>query len=282
MRKRIIIFLILVSLASSGCTIMRYMLDKNSFVRIPQMLAHIHPTLENNSFLIEGEIEIMNANKSDLELSDIELDIMNEDDQVIISKSIKWKNNILASGEKMQAPLQLELKPEVIANDLIKIRVVTSILHKHFKIRVPIDDTIAILYLDSLQDALIQPVNVTIYTKIYPQELKNIMLDYKIDFNRFNLDLILEKLNIVLYKSNSASVTKIKLKDIFLKADTDSVVTGNINLTELLDNLRFQDIFSFEPLNILLEGRLRLPNTDIVRPLSIRAIQELDLKFLEK
>lgn len=281
--KRFYVMLFLVMLVFSGCsTAVRYLTGKDDVVRIPQILAHIRPVLADNAISITGKIIIQNPNQSDLKFEEVNLTFLDEQNKLLASEILEWEDNLLPAKSEIESPIDLSLGLNVLNSNLIKVRVRTQVSHKELKISIPIDNVVAVLYLDAIRQDLTHPLDVRLHTNIYSKRLRSISIDYALEItNPFGVDLILEDGQILIFSEEAEPFSKASIDPKLLQAKERTQINGSIDLKEIIGKIIVAEFIRNHPLHIRFSADLRLPDTNIAIPLIIESVQEFDFSLFK-
>jgi hypothetical protein len=196
--KKVVITLLFALTLCSGCaSSLKVMVGKEKLVRIPQIVAHLEPSLERDRLLILGKIILQNPSESDLQLGKINLKIQDESGNLLSQIDTNWQRERIKSKEIIQAPVKFSLPIEILNKDLIQVTLNTNLLYKKLNIQLPIKSRIAVLHLKSFRNSISGPMSMTIYTKLRSDIFGNASVEYTLDItNPFNVDVQMEEANL--------------------------------------------------------------------------------------
>ncbi len=250
-------------------------------VKVPQIVAFLEPRLESNKIIVSGEIAIQNPSESDLDLEKIIVFIKDESDQIIEKETVIWKDKEVSSQGQISTPVEIELSLSVLNKSSIKVDIDTAFTYKTIKVKVPVKNTVAIFKLDSLKKTIAQPFEAIIYTKLYSDVLGRGRLDYKMSIrNPFKIDLELDNARFIIYTKEVGQIASSSIIDTVFKAQENTLIQGEIGLENLFDTILAHKFIWKHPLRFKLTGNLKIPKTDIVIPLSLEAVHDVDFSLI--
>lgn len=282
--KKTIITLSFFTFILSGCaSSLKVIVGKEKLVRIPQIVAHLEPSLERDKFQVLGKIILQNPSESDLSLGKINLIIQDESGNILSQIDASWQRERIKSKELIQAPVKFSLPIEVLNKDLIQVTLNTNLLYKKLNVQLPIRSKIAVLHLKSFRNSISGPMSMLVYTKLHSDILGNASLEYSLDItNPFNVDVAMEEANLKIYTKEKPQIGKISLAKTLLVSKKQTRINGVIKLQKFFSTMIIQEFASGHPIRIQLSGNLRIPKTDISIPFTLESIQEVDFSLFPK
>ncbi|MDP2939037.1 MAG: hypothetical protein Q8O13_02995 [Candidatus Omnitrophota bacterium] len=282
--KQTVLILAIILLIASGCaSSLKVLVGKEKLVRIPQIVAHLEPTLEKDKFLVFGKIVLQNPGESDLILGKINLTLQDESGNVLGKTEVDWQRQSLKSKDTLLAPVKFILPLEVLNKDLIQVTLFTNLIYKKANIQLPIKSKIAVLHLKSLKDSLMGPLELTIHSKLHSDILGNASIEYTLDIvNPFNVDLEMEEASLKIYTNEKPDIGKVSLTKILLIFKKQTQVKGTIKLKKAFSAIIIKEFLDGHAVRAKLNGILRIPKTDILIPFKIESVQEIDFSLFSK
>ena len=272
-----IIFIILFSFHLCGCaSFFTRLVTGSSGIKIPQIVAHLEPTLRENKISLLGKIVIHNPTESILELDKIYLTITDEDGNILDKDILTWERSTVMSKKELEAPVKIDLDLTTLNKEAISIFLRTTFTYKRLNLHIPIENKVAVLNLRSLKESIVRPLNVKIYTKLRTNILGAASINYIFDItNPTSIDLLLGDGKISIYTAEGKEVAESKLTQTLFKASQSNKIKGSIKLGNLFGRLIISEFIKRQSLRFQLMGKLGIPDTDISMPFNIESIQEI-------
>jgi hypothetical protein len=121
----------------SGCApLVRLVVGQNG-VEIPQIVAHLEPSIANNKIIVSGKIVIQNPTKSSLDLDKIHLKIIDENKAVLEQAVLDWERPSVTSRHELEAPVAINLSLSALDSKNITIFIRTGFTYKQFGLHIP-------------------------------------------------------------------------------------------------------------------------------------------------
>ena len=140
-------FLIILILVSAGCALpLKYLIGGEKAVRIPQLVAHLEPSLRDNKIVISGKIVLENPTESDLALDKIFLKVKDAKGNIINKAELDWERPQIKSRGSIEAPVEFFLPLKILNQQTVQLSLKTTILYKALSIRIPIESEIAVFH----------------------------------------------------------------------------------------------------------------------------------------
>lgn len=271
----------LMVLIIGGCALpLKYLLGLEKAVRIPQLVTHLEPALQNNQIVVSGKIILENPTESDLLLDKIFLKVKDGSGNIISKIELNWEKPQIKSKGYIEAPVELFLPLQILNQQIIQISLKTAVIYKVLSARIPIESEIAVFHLAPLRNSLTGPLQVTLYTKINPELSGSAKVSYRFDIiNPFNVDLLFEEGEFKVYTSEKGEIGKALMPKTLLASKEAAKIEGEFLIKNIFRDLFIQEFIKGHATRVSLSGRLRLPQTDIFIPFKAEAVQEIDFSL---
>ncbi len=280
--KKTVIALIFPIIFSGCASSLKVMFGKEKLVRIPQIVAHLEPTLERDKLLVFGKLVLQNPTESDLILDEINLKLQDESGNLLAQVDTDWQREIIKSREFIQAPVKISLPLEVLSKDLIQISLSTNLLYRKLNIRIPIRSKIAVIHLKAFKNSLSGPLEMVIHSKLHSDILGNASIDYTLEIvNPFNVDLEMQGALLIISTKQKPDIAKIHLAKALLISKKLTQVRGLIKLQKTFSAMIIREFIEGHAVSAKLSGSLRVPKTDILIPFSLESVQEIDFSLFK-
>ncbi len=275
--------LIIVILFSSGCaSSLKVLAGREKMVRIPQIVAHLEPSLERDKFLVFGKIVLQNPGESDLSLDRITLIIQDESGNLLNKTEANWQRRAIKSREFIQAPVRFSLPLEVLNKDLIQITLITNLLYKKLNIQLPIKSKVAVLHLKSFKNSLSGPLELVVNSKLRSDILGNASIEYTLDItNPFNVDLEMDEAMLKIYTQQNSDIGETSLAKTLLIPKKINRISGMIKLKKAFSAVIIREFIAGHAVRSQLKGNLRVAKTDILIPFTVESAQEIDFSLFK-
>ena len=283
MRVKNLLIILLIVICCGCASSLKVLVGKEKLVRVPQIVAHLEPSLERDKFLVFGKLVLQNPTESDLILGKINLTIQDESGNLINQIVTDWQRQSIKSRDFIQAPIKISLPLEILNKDLIQITLATNLFYKKLGIQLPIKNKIAVIHLKNLKDSLRGPLNMTIYSKLRSDILGNASIDYSLEIvNPFNVDLQMEDALLKIYTNQKPDIAKTHLGKAVLVSKQATQIKGLIKLQKTFSAIIIQEFIAGHAVKAKLTGILRIPKTDVIIPFSLESVQEIDFSLFKK
>ncbi|UCD15805.1 MAG: hypothetical protein JSV34_01795 [Candidatus Omnitrophota bacterium] len=279
--KVIYAFLMVCLFFVCGCaSLISRMVTSRGNVRIPQIVAHLQPVLQDNKIFVSGKIVVKNPTESDLELKQVYLTIEDEEKKVISRSVLKWQVHTVKSQQELSSPVEISLNLSVLNKKYVNVSLKTEFSYKRLGLRIPIEDKVAVLHLDALRDSIRRPLAVSVFTRFYPDLRGNVVIKYVLGItNPVSIDLLLEDGIIQIYPRAKDKSVKSFLSPTLFKAGQETQIEGVINFKKKVGARLVSEFVKGKPVKIQVSGKLSLPGTEIFMPFKVESVQELDLSL---
>ena len=281
--KRKIIFVSLIFLNTfivSGCASLAKLAVGKNGVEIPQVVAHLEPSLINNRITVSGRIVIQNPTKSSLDLDKIYLEIRDENKIVLEKAVLDWEKSSVTSKHELEAPVTIDLGLAALNSKSMAVFIRTGFTSKQFGLHVPIESKVAVLHLEGLKEIIARPFYVNIFTKLHSTIFGNSSVDFVIGItNPLSIDLVLEDGIISVNTMEDKRIAKTRIARTLFKGSQANQIKGSIGIGNIWGRLISSESARQHPLKLQLSGHMRIPNTKIFIPFKIESIVELKLSF---
>lgn len=277
--KRISFFVLLlcIPLFSCGCVgFFARMAVGSKGIAIPQIVAHLEPVLRENKIEVLGKVVIQNPTESSLELDKLYLTIKDEHDTIVGQNVFEWELPSVVSKKELEAPIAIDLALETLNKESLVITLKTTVTHKGFGIRIPIESKIALFNLNFLRESITRPLSVNIYTKLVAYSLGQASINYILAItNPVSVDLLLEKGLVVIYAGKGEVIAISKLTPTLFKASESSQIKGVLKLGNIFGRLKDFEFIRRNPVKVRVSGKLKVPGTDIAMPFKVESLHEV-------
>lgn len=245
--------------------------------RIPQLVTHLEPRLQNSQIIIDGRIILENPTESDLALDKISLWVRDNSGELISRVELQWNAAQIKSKASIEAPVELSLPLKILNQQTINISIKTAVTYKVLAIRIPIESEIAVFHLAPLRDSLTGPMEITMSTRLSSDIFGNAVVNYRFDIiNPFSVDLELEGAQFVVHTQEKGTLARAVLPRTILTSKQPVAIAGQFKIKNILRDIFLDELARGHAIKARLSGRLRLPETGIVIPFKAEAIQEID------
>lgn len=275
---RVLFFLLLFFI--SGCASLTKLVVRENSVEIPQIIAHLEPSLADNRIIVSGKIIIHNPTKSSLDLDKIYLEISDENKVVLEKLVLDWERTSVTSKQELEAPVTVNLGLAVLNNKNITVFIRTGFTYKQFGLHIPIESKIAVLHLEALKEVITRPFYVNIFTKLHSTTLGNSSVDFAIGItNPLSIDLLLEDGVVTVNTLEGKDIAKTNIAQTLFKGSQSNQIKGSIKTGNIWGKSMRNEFVKRRPLKFVLSGHMRIPNTDIFIPFKIESVVEVDFSF---
>ncbi len=260
----------------SGCaSLVKLAVGKNG-MEIPQIVAHLEPSLIGNKIIVSGKIVMQNPTQSSLDLDKIYLEIRNENKDVLEKAVLDWERPSVTSKQELEAPVTINLGLVALNNKSITVFMRTGFTYKKFGLHIPIESRVAVLHLDALKETITRPLYINIFTKLRSTLLGNSSIEFVFGItNPLSIDLALEDGVISIYTLEGKDIAKSKLTPTLFKGSQTNQIKGSIKIGNIWSKLIRNESIRRHPLKFQLSGHLKIPNTDIFIPFRIESAVEI-------
>lgn len=265
----------------AGCALpLKYLIGAEKAVRIPQVVAHLEPSLKNNQIIVGGKIILENPTESDLLLDKIFLTVKDGQEKIISKIELNWEKPQIKSRGQMEAPVEFFLPLRILNQQTIQISLKTAVIYKVLSVRIPIESEIAVFHLAPLRNSLTGPLEVTMYTQIHSDLLGNAVVKFRFDIiNPFNVDLLFEDGQFKVYAQAKDEIGKALMQKTLLASKKETQIQGEFMIKNIFRDILVNEFIKGHAVKANLSGRLRLPETDIFVPFKVEAVQEIDFSL---
>jgi hypothetical protein len=281
--KKIFFFILLlcIPLFSSGCVaFFARMVIGSKGIAIPQIVAHLEPVLRDNKISVLGKVVIQNPTESALELDKLYLTIKDENDAVVGQNVFEWELPSVVSKKELEAPVAIDLALETLNKESLTIILKTTVTHKGFGIRIPIESKIALFNLNFLRESITRPLAVNIYTKLIAYSFGQSSINYTLTItNPVSVDLLFEKGSVRIYAGKGGVIAINKLTPTLFKASESSQIKGVLKLGNIFGRLKELEYIRRNPVRVQVSGKLRVPGTDIAMPFKVESLHEVSFSW---
>jgi hypothetical protein len=282
-KRIIVVFFLLGVFLNSGCApLISRLVSGSNDINIPQIVAHLEPVLTDNTIFISGTILITNPTESVLELEEVALAIIDDRDRVLSESILEWQQLSIGARQELQSPVGIKLDLSILDKEYIEVVLKTGFIYKKLGLRIPIENKVAVLHLNSLRESLKRRLDVSLSTKFYPELTGEVSVKYVLGIiNPVNIDLVFEDGMIKIYGEKVEAM---------MKSFIPSAVFEVGRKTKLGDTIKFEKAFGAKiissfvrgyPVRVEVSGKLRLADTQIHIPFKIESIQELDFSLFK-
>lgn len=266
-----------------GCAPLAKLTVGRKAITIPQIVADLEPVLKNNKICVSGRIIFQNPTETDIEIAQISLIIKDNTNQIVGKSLLEWQKHNLSSKKELESPVNMEFDLATLNKESISVLLQTSFFYKTLNLRIPLENTIAVLHLGFLKETVTRPLYINIHTKLHSDILGNISIDYVLVItNPAAIDLLLEDATIRIYTKEEGNIAKAALARTLFKAGQENRIKGSINLRNIFDIILRREIIKLPPLRFQLLGKLKVPNTDIYMPFELESVQDVDFSLLPR
>jgi len=264
----------------SGCASLAKLVVGKNGIEIPQIVAHLEPSLKDNKITLSGKIVIQNPTKSSLDLDKIYLEIKDENKNILEKVVLDWEAPSVISKHELEAPVTINLGLAVLNNKDITVFIRTGFTYKQFGLHIPIESRVAVLHLDALKETIVRPLYVNIFTKLHSTILGNSSIEFVLGItNPLSIDLALEDGVICICTLEGKDIAKSKLTRTLFKGSQSNEIKGSIRIGNIWGRLIRNESLKRHPLKFQLSGHLRIPNTDIFIPFKIESVVEVSFSL---
>ncbi|MFH1202063.1 MAG: hypothetical protein V1674_04135 [Candidatus Omnitrophota bacterium] len=267
---------ILAAFIICGCaSLVKLVVGKNSF-KIPQIIAHLEPSLKNNKIIVSGKIVIQNPTESSLDLEKIYLEIQNENGVILTQDTLDWKAKSVTSKQELEAPVSIHLGLAVLNNKSITVFMRTGFTYKKLGLHIPIESNVAVLHLKALKEIIVRPLYVAFSSKLDSTILGNSSIEFILGItNPLSIDLVLEDGVIRIYTLEGKDIARSKLTRTLFGGSQSNQIKDSIRIGNIWSRLIRNEIIKRNPLKFQLSGHLKIPDTDIFIPFKIESAVEI-------
>ncbi len=264
----------------SGCASLAKLAVGKNGVEIPQIVAHLEPSLKDNKITVSGKIVIQNPTKSSLDLDKIYLEIWDENKVVLEKAVLNWERASVTSKHELEAPVTINLGLAVLNNRNITVFIHTGFTYKQFGWHIPIESKVAVLHLEALKEIIARPFYINIFTKLHSTIFGNSSVDFVIGItNPLSIDLVLEDGLITVTTLEGKNIAKTKIARTLFKGSQSNQIEGSVKIGNIWGKLIRSETAKRRPLKFQLSGNMRIPNTDIFIPFKIESVVEIKFSF---
>jgi len=260
----------------SGCAFLAKLVVGKNGVEIPQIIAHLEPSLAGDRITVSGKIIIQNPTKSSLDLDKIYLEISDENKVVLEKSVLDWERTSVTSKHELEAPVTVNLGLAALNNKNITVFIRTGFTYKQFGLHIPIESKVAVLHLGALKEIIARPFYVNIFTKLHSTIFGNSSIEFILGIaNPLSIDLVFEDGVIRIYTLEGKDIAKSKLPRTLFKGSQSNEIKGSVRIGNIWGKLIRNESIKRRPLKFQLSGRMRIPNTDIFIPFKIESTVEI-------
>lgn len=277
-------FLLFILPLICGCSsLIARLIINPDHLRVPEVIAHLEPVLRENQIVVLGKIVINNPTESVFGLQDAFLIIRDNQGDVLSESVLEWKKTDIASNDNLSAPVEIKFNLAVLNREYIDVIVKTGFYYKKLALRVPIENKVAVLYLNSLKESIQRQLDVRIHTKFHPGLLGEVSVGYAVTIvNPVNIDLLLEDGVIQISAGKEEEIVRSLLTPVLFKSGRPAQVEGVIKFKKKFDRKVAIEFIKGNPVKVKVTGKLRLSETEIFMPFKIESIQELDFSLFQR
>lgn len=280
-RKIIVLhFILLLAFLVTGCaSLAKFVIGQNG-IEIPQIVAHLEPSLAANKITLAGKLVIQNPTKSTLSLEKIYLEIRGENKLVLEKAVLDWENSSVSAKHELEAQVKIDLGLSALNNKDITVFIRTGFTYKQFGLHIPVESKVAVLHLDALKETIARPFYVNILTKLHSSLFGNSSIDFDIAItNPLSIGLVLEDGLITVNTLEGRNIAKSKIARAFFKGSQSNQIKGSVKIGNIWGRLIRGESAKRRPLKFQLSGNMRIPNTDIFIPFKIESVVEIKFSF---
>lgn len=282
--KIIYSFLLFILPLVCGCSpLIARLIVNHENIRVPEIIADLEPVLGENQIIVLGKIVINNPTESVFGLRDMLLIVRDDQGNVLSESVLKWEKTDIASNDNLSAPVEIKFNLAVLNREYIDVIVKTEFYYRKLSLRVPIENKVAVLHLNSLKESIQRRLNVSIYTKFLPDFSGEVSVGYVVSIiNPVSIDLLLEEGIIQVSAGGEDESVKSLLAPVLFKSGQQTRVEGFIKFDKKFGRKVVGEFIKGSPVKIIVTGKLRLPETGIFMPFKIESIQELDFSLFQR
>lgn len=263
-----------------GCASLAKLVVGKNGVEIPQIIAHLEPSLANDRITVSGKIIIENPTKSSLDLDKIYLEIWDENKVVLEKSVLNWERASVTAKHELEAPVTVSLGLSALNNKNITVFIRTGFTYKQFGLHIPIESKIAVLHLEALKEIIARPFYVNIFTKLHSTILGNSSVDFVIGItNPLSIDLVLEDGVITVNTLEGKDIAKTKIARVLFKGSQSNQIKGAIKIGNIWGKLMRSESAKRRPLKFQLSGHMRIPDTGIFIPFKIESVVQISFSL---
>jgi len=264
----------------SGCASLAKLVVGKDGIEIPQIIAHLEPSLAGDRITVSGKIIIQNPTKSSLDLDKIYLEIRDENKAVLEKTVLDWEEASVTSKHELEAPVTVNLGLAALNNKSITVFIRTGFTYKQFGLHIPVESKVAVLHLEALKDIIARPFYVNIFTKFRSTIFGNSSVDFVIGItNPLSINLVLEDGVISINTLEGKDIAKTKIPRTLFKGSQSNQIKGSIRIGNIWGKLIRNESVKQRPLKFQLSGHMRIPDTDIFIPFKIESVMEIKFSF---
>jgi len=265
----------------SGCASIAKLAVGKDDVKIPQIVAHLEPSLAQNRITVSGKVVIQNPTPSALSLDKIYLEILGEDKRVLGRTILDWENPHVMPKQESEAPVTIRLGLSALNNKNVAVFIRTGFTYQRFGWYIPIESRVAVLHLEALKEIIARPLYVNILTKLRSTIFGNSSIDFVVGItNPLSIDLSLEQGIIAVSTQAGEIIAKTRITETFFRGSESNQIKGSVGVGNIWGKLIRGEALKGRPLKLQLSGNMRIPETDIVIPFQIESAVEIKLSFI--
>ncbi len=231
--KIIYLFLLFILPLICGCSpLVARLIVNHENIRVPEVIADLEPVLGENQIIVLGKIVINNPTESIFGLQDTLLIVRDDRGNVLSESVLKWEKTDIASNDRLSAPVEIKFNLAVLNREYIDVIVKTEFYYKKLALRVPIENKVAVLHLNSLKESIQRRLDVSIYTKFRPDFSGEVSAGYVVSIiNPVSIDLLLEEGIIQVSAGEEDESVKSLLSPVLFKSGQQTRVEGFIKFS---------------------------------------------------
>lgn len=277
-------FLLFILPLVCGCSsLVARLIINHEDIRIPEIVAHLEPVLGENRIVVLGKVVINNHTESVFGLQDTFLIVQDDKGNVLSESVLEWKKTDIASNDKLSAPVEIKFNLAVLNREYIDVIVKTGFYCKKLALRVPIENKVAVLHLNSLKESIQRRLDVSIYTKFYPDLSGEVSIGYVVKIiNPISINLLLEEGVVQVSTDEENESARSLLTPTLFRFGQQTRVKGFIKVEKKFGRKVVGEFIKGNPVKVTVTGKLRLPETEIFMPFKIESIQELDFSLFQR
>lgn len=274
----------MVGIILCGCSpIISKLITSQNNIRIPQVTAHLEPVFKRSKINLSGRIIVNNPTHSAIELENIFLAIKDNEGNLLAESFLRWSKERLESGDYIDADVDISLDLSVLDKEYISVFLKTGFVYNQLKMRIPLEDEVAVLYLTALRESIKKPLEVSIFTKFYLDLSGEVNVKYVLGItNPIAVDLELDDGLIQVYTDIVSGGMNDLIPSTLFRAAEKTEVEGVIRLQKMFGVSVARQFISERPVNIEVSGKLKIPRTEVFMPFHVKSIQQLDFSLFKE
>lgn len=264
----------------SGCAHFAKLVVGKDGIEIPQIVAHLEPSLLNNKIIVLGKIVIQNPTKSSLDLDKIYLEIRDENKAVLEKAVLDWERPNVTSKHELEAPVTIKLGLSALNSKNIAVFIRTGFTYKQFGLHIPIESKVAVIHLEALKEIITRPFYANIFTKLHSTIFGNSSVDFVVEItNPLSIDLAFDDGMVSVATSEGKDVAKTRFAHTVFKGSQSNQLKGSIGIGNIWGRLMRSESANKRPLKFQLSGHMNIPGTGIAIPFKIESVVAIKFSF---